>query len=926
MKAFFDMVYKLPHKLLLFGAACTEVTDPVAKTSRYWHLSQLSYADTHPMFSWVKYPNFYRVVPSEIDFNPPRVELLKKFNWTTVGTLYQNDPRYALAHNKLLSDLDDLVINIIETQSVSEELSSQMTKLKNKDVRIILGNFNETWARRIFCEAYRQGIYGRRYQWLIVTMYKANWWEIQEPDVPCTPDQMIHALEGYIATDLLPLRTDNVTTVSGMTATQYKRHYDISRKRNYSRFHGYAYDGIWTTALAIEAVMDKLKNRAKERSIDRFEYRDAFWGKIFLEALNETNFEGVTGPVRFFNNDRRGFIQIKQFQGGREVKIGEYNSISRELDLTKGKSISWRGSGPPLDHTLIKYEQTRVNLTIYSILAATASLGIISASVFLVINIKFRNQRFIKMSSPYLNNLIIIGCILTYTSVILLGLDSQLTSVDAFPFICTMRAWALMAGFSLAFGSMFSKTWRVHAIFTNIKLNKKVIRDYKLFIIVGILLSMDIAIMTTWQTIDPFYRETKNLQAEASNTDEDLYLVPVMEYCKSDRMTIFLGCIYAYKGLLMVFGCFLAWETRRVSIPALNDSKYIGMSVYNVVIMCVIGAAISFILSDQQNASFIIISVFIIFCTTTTLCLVFVPKLIELKRNPHGTDKRVRATFKPSLKRRRDSEESDIQESMKVLQEENQKCRKTLRENDLELQSLLKQLGEDIQGIFNRDRSKAPKRVELLKREVAFQDVEDEDMNSIYSTSSQDGEHHIDPSTVEDKKRPSFSGAVETSNKNLNDNKGVEEPLTSPSPQREAYQLVYVSSQAPTPPHYTPPPYSPPSEERCSPLPKCSVYTIESPSQQLRRAFSWGKKGYLPLEKRDHTDKTEVVHHQAANTGSLPDITHSPSWMSATDVRNKEQSFAASHQQQQPPPTNHVDRTYEHSSYPTLKCDIVEYL
>ena len=78
------------------------------------------------------------------------------------------------------------------------------------------------------------------------------------------------------------------------------------------------------------------------------------------------------------------------------------------------------------------------------------------------------------MSSPYMNNLIIIGCILTYSSVFLLGLDSHLTSVQAFPIICTSRAWVLMAGFTLTFGSMFSKTWRVHTIFTNIKLNKKV--------------------------------------------------------------------------------------------------------------------------------------------------------------------------------------------------------------------------------------------------------------------------------------------------------------------------------------------------------------------------------------------------------------------------------------------------------------------
>lgn len=49
-------------------------------------------------------------------------------------------------------------------------------------------------------------------------------------------------------------------------------------------------------------------------------------------------------------------------------------------------------------------------------------------------------NRYIKMSSPYLNNMIIIGCILTYTSVILLGLDSSLTSEANFPYICAVRA------------------------------------------------------------------------------------------------------------------------------------------------------------------------------------------------------------------------------------------------------------------------------------------------------------------------------------------------------------------------------------------------------------------------------------------------------------------------------------------------------
>ncbi|GBN81127.1 Gamma-aminobutyric acid type B receptor subunit 2 [Araneus ventricosus] len=97
---------------------------------------------------------------------------------------------------------------------------------------------------------------------------------------------------------------------------------------------------------------------------------------------------------------------------------------------------------------------------------------------------------------------------LTYTSVILLGMDSGLSSETNFPYVCTARAWVLMSGFTLAFGSMFSKTWRVHAIFTNIKLNKKIIKDYKLFMVVGVLVMIDVIILTTWQIIDPFYRKT----------------------------------------------------------------------------------------------------------------------------------------------------------------------------------------------------------------------------------------------------------------------------------------------------------------------------------------------------------------------------------------------------------------------------------
>lgn len=84
-----------------------------------------------------------------------------------------------------------------------------------------------------------------------------------------------------------------------------------------------------------------------------------------------------------------------------------------------------------------------------------------------------------------------------------------------------------MAGFSLAFGAMFSKTWRVHSIFTDVKLNKKVIKDYQLFMVVGVLLFIDLVIMTTWQVADPFYRETKQMEPYVS-FDYTRFMLTVM--------------------------------------------------------------------------------------------------------------------------------------------------------------------------------------------------------------------------------------------------------------------------------------------------------------------------------------------------------------------------------------------------------------
>lgn len=74
----------------------------------------------------------------------------------------------------------------------------------------------------------------------------------------------------------------------------------------------------------------------------------------------------------------------------------------------------------------------------------------------------------------------------------------------------------------------------------------------------------------------------------------------------------------------------MAWETRHVKIPALNDSQYIGISVYSAVITSVSVVVLANLLSERVTLVFIIITSIILTSTTATLCLVFLPKMNDI--------------------------------------------------------------------------------------------------------------------------------------------------------------------------------------------------------------------------------------------------------------------------------------------------------
>lgn len=103
-----------------------------------------------------------------------------------------------------------------------------------------------------------------------------------------------------------------------------------------------------------------------------------------------------------------------------------------------------------------------------------------------------------------------------------------------------------------------------------------------------------------------------------------------VEVCRSQHTQTWLGTLYIFKGLLLVVGVYMAWETRNVKIAALNDSQYIGVSVYSVVITSAIVVVLANLISERVTLAFLTITALILTSTTATLCLLFLPKMQDI--------------------------------------------------------------------------------------------------------------------------------------------------------------------------------------------------------------------------------------------------------------------------------------------------------
>ncbi|XP_074651672.1 uncharacterized protein LOC141906324 [Tubulanus polymorphus] len=637
MDAFYDIIYRRKKQIvMLVGTSCSSVTKYLGEIVPHWNLVQISYAATNPaLSSRDKYPTFFRLATADSSHNLARMLFIQRFGWDTVATLTEDAETFTLAISDMSKDFSKANISVKASPTFRprerRDLKLKMEDLKEADARIIIGSFGEDAARQVFCEAYQQKLYGPRYVWLLLGWYTDSWWRIGN-ETNCTHEQLTEAVEGHFTVNSLNTLLGNKRGISGIRTQDF---YDEYEKNNLPRplspYGPQAYDTIWTIALTIKEAMTYTPIK-----IEDFSYEDIAITEKFMNILSRIDFDGISGPVSFNGPDRRGITVLKQNQGGQMVRIAMCYPDNDTLDFNCSgcQVIQWGREGKiPVDEIIVQLHMKTINDRAFHIIVGVSTAGIAMAISFLSFNIFFRKLKYIKLSSPKLNNVAVIGCILVYKAVILLGFDDRNLYASTFPVFCTARAFLFAAGFSLSFGAMFTKTYRVHQICSRAHsglVKSKLLKDKQLLIIIGALLLVDTLVICVWCLVDPMHRQILNFTREVSSYDPDVKFVPQMARCHSVHIDKWTGGFYAYKGLLLIFGVYMAWETRHVKIPALNDSQYIGMNVYNVVVTSVIVVALSNILSTEPTVAYNCVSAFIILSTSATLALLFIPKIYTI--------------------------------------------------------------------------------------------------------------------------------------------------------------------------------------------------------------------------------------------------------------------------------------------------------
>ena len=452
------------------------------------------------------YPNSFGILgPSQI-YIKAITSLLHVNRWRNVSALYDSKSFF---YRSAFKDFESKLPKNISSISFFSEVSDShipLTVIRETLTRVILMFTGPYCASKVICMAYHEGLVYPAFQWIFVHGDLAEFidketltFSYNQDVYNCTRDKILTALGRGLMVRFKVLPTDpNSTTSFGFKYNSYLELYKQKMEKTSYSYAGVtlsvlaapAYDAVWALALALNN---------SEIDLAEYHHGQPDETRMIRDQFHKLEFKGISGQVKF--NQETGFVSRKvdiyQVFGAQEKYIAHYNG--QNMTIFSHEQAEFVDNNFPLAHIAVNRSLALVFLT----LTAIQLMLVVTSHLIATFHRKYRS---IKASSPRLNHVLYSGCyVMIIGTFIFIVMKTFPGDPKRDANICqAMWAWLFPIGYTLIFGTIMGRTWRIYRIFICFNNPGHFISDRTLFGLTFFLLTIDFIIGTTWTVTDPF--------------------------------------------------------------------------------------------------------------------------------------------------------------------------------------------------------------------------------------------------------------------------------------------------------------------------------------------------------------------------------------------------------------------------------------
>ena len=648
------------YNLGVLASDCGSVADTLGGlTSRSLLTPILSYGLNSgivaSMRGGIEFPSLFHVSRSTLLTMQSAVGFMRYFNWTqNIAFVSQDDSDIFLSTVETVVTTDPLTDTVSlngragETISVDEftkfligkdglvapnTVQSFFQRVQASNLRVILGLVSQRVAAELICTGQTGTIPGDGFVYVFVGPFTDNWWQSETESCTLTSADVQSVI---VITGNTINPDSNAMLESGNTVHDFKVEYvrrliewcDMSAyKRNaIDPAAGLVYDSVWALALALNQSVDYI-----DRVVEIGAHQDGNVTRAILGALESVSFSGVTGEVQFSERERVGAESIQQIQGGAEVLVGWYSNGNFTRNIPR--DFVWNGTSDTTPSIEVEVIIKSVDLYWLVIALVFTISGIAFAFAMCAFNWWYAKHKILLASSQKLNYIIIIGVIFGYLTVVILTiLESPfgaMASDDVFKALCLIRIWTLPLSFTLSYGTLFARAWRIYRVFNNPWARRRPYKDYHLMLIVLGATAIDVAIMLPWSITDPYRRFPS-----FTDVDYDSFSRCVFFSCRSTNVFVWLFILGMYKIVIIACGITIISLVRKQVIARriYDDSRSLAAAVYITAGAFIVGLPLTFLFleANQVVLSYIISAAWVNVSSSGTLICIFLPKFYQI--------------------------------------------------------------------------------------------------------------------------------------------------------------------------------------------------------------------------------------------------------------------------------------------------------